>query len=93
MAKDTLGFGEGGRERAPARWVMGSDNPSTSLEACDVRDDVDSSGTLTGRRARATVEGAMASDIPTQSMEQKCRAGDLHSAFLEDKEVANENAQ
>ena len=54
---------------------------------------MDSSETLTGERERAPVEWVMDSDIPTQSVDTKCRVGDLHLAFFADKEVVKEHAQ
>ena len=48
VAKDTLGTGQGKRERAPAGGLMASDNPSTVVDTCGGSDDLDTSETLTG---------------------------------------------
>ena len=54
---------------------------------------MDTSETLAGKRERAPVEGVMDSDIPTQSVDKKCRAGDLHFASVADKEMVKKHAQ
>ena len=54
---------------------------------------MDASETLAGKRGRAPVVGAMDSDSPAQSLGKECRAGDLHSAFVSDKEVMRGHVQ
>ena len=54
---------------------------------------MDSSGTLTGKRARATAERVMDSAFLSQSVDNKCRSGYLHLAFMTDKDVVEEHAQ
>ena len=56
-------------------------------------DAIDTSETLTGKREREPVERAMGSDVPMQSVEREGRLGDLHLAFVTEKEVAKEHAQ
>ena len=55
--------------------------------------DVDTSDTLAGERERAPLEGVTDSDIPTQFLGAECRAGDILSAFVADKEVAEAHVQ
>ena len=54
---------------------------------------MDTSETVSGKRERAPAAGVMDSETPTQSMGPQCRAGDLHLASVEDKEVAEGCAQ
>ena len=56
-------------------------------------DDIDTSETVSGGRKRASVEGVMDPDTPTQLFGEKCRAGDLHLAFVADQDGVKENAQ
>ena len=84
---------KGKRGRAPAAGVMGSDNPSQLLAPRGSIGAMDTLETVTGEREREPVGGVMDSDTPSQPADKKCRAGDLHLAFVADKEVAKEHAQ
>ena len=87
--KDTLGSGKGKREKAPAQAAKDSDDLSAFLD----EDVMDTSETLAGKRERAPAEGVMDSDIPTHSIDTKCRLGNLHFAFVMDKDVVKGHAQ
>ena len=56
-------------------------------------DDMDTPETVSGKRERAPVGGAMDSDTPTRPLGTKYRAGDLHLAFVADKEVVQRHVQ
>ena len=79
VVEDTLGIGGKKRKRAPAKRVMGSDNPSQLLGTRGGSDAMDASETVTGKRGRAPVGGAMDSNMPTIGGKE-CRVGDLHLA-------------
>ena len=54
--------------------------------------DMDTSKTLWETQL-AAAEGATDSDIPTESLGKKCRIGELHVAFVADKEGVKEHVQ
>ena len=87
--KDTLGGGKGKGEKAPAVGAEASDHPIT----CSDEDAIDTSETLTGKRGWTPAEGVMDSDVPTQSVDKRIMLGDLHLAFVTDKDVVKERAQ
>ena len=73
--------------------VTASDDPPLLLDTSLGGDAMDSSGTLTRKRARATAGRVMASAAPSQSADNKWRSGYLHLAFMTDKDVVKEHAQ
>ena len=93
VVRDTLDTEKGKRERAPATGVTDSDILSLFSGTHRGGDAMDASETESGKRERAPVEGAAGSDIPAQSADKKCPVGDLHFAFVADKEVAKEHAR
>ena len=69
-----------------------SDALPTLLDTSLGGDAMDASETLTGKRERAPVEGVMDSHVPSQSVDKRCRLGDLHWASVMGKDVVKKHA-
>ena len=54
---------------------------------------MDATEDTNGKRKRAPAKKAMDSELPTHTVGEKCRVGDLHLAFVAEKEEAKEHAQ
>ena len=56
-------------------------------------DVMDTSATVAGKMGRAPVDAVENSDVPLEVREERCRVGDLHFAYVADKEVVKGRAQ
>ena len=52
---------------------------------------MDTSVSVTAKRGRAAVDAVENLDGPSRNQDEQCRANDLHSTFVADKEAAKEH--